>query len=58
MLETGDQAPDFTFSDQNGEPLTLSDLRGETVVSPRRLAGKFDLDFILLADADHAVAED
>lgn len=100
MLETGDQAPDFTLSDQNGEPLRLSDLRGETVVLyfyPRadtpgcttqacgvrdrradyeragarvlgvspdpvddvaEFAGKFDLDFTLLADADHAVAED
>jgi peroxiredoxin Q/BCP len=99
MLETGDTAPDFTLPDQNGDALTLSDLRGETVVLyfyPRadtpgcttqacgirdhreqydaagarvigispdsvdaiaKFAGKFDLDFTLLADADHAVAE-
>ncbi len=99
MLEPGDTAPDFTLDDQNGEPVTLSDLRGETVVlyfypradtpgcttqacgirdrradyaaagvrvlgvSPdevaavKRFADKFDLDFTLLADPDHAVAE-
>jgi thioredoxin-dependent peroxiredoxin len=99
MLQPGDQAPDFTLPDQDGEKLTLSELRGETVVlyfypradtpgctvqacgvrdrgsdyaaagarvigvSPddvpavKRFAGKFDLDFTLLADADHAVAE-
>jgi peroxiredoxin Q/BCP len=32
MLEQGDSAPDFTLPDQNGEDVTLSDLRGETVV--------------------------
>lgn len=32
MLSEGDLAPDFTLPDQNGEPLTLSSLRGETVV--------------------------
>ncbi len=32
MLSSGDRAPDFTLADQNGEQLTLSDLRGETVV--------------------------
>ncbi len=32
MLSTGDTAPDFTLSDQNGEEVTLSDLRGQTVV--------------------------
>ncbi len=32
MLEAGDTAPDFTLRDQHGEPVTLSDLRGETVV--------------------------
>jgi peroxiredoxin Q/BCP len=32
MLEAGQAAPDFTLPDQNGEELTLSDLRGETVV--------------------------
>ena len=100
MLEAGQEAPDFTLSDQDGEELTLSDLRGETVVlyfypkadtpgctiqacgvrdrfedyvetraarvvgiSPDSVADvkkfhdKFDLNFTLLADADHAVAE-
>jgi len=32
MLEAGQEAPDFTLPDQNGEPLTLSELRGQTVV--------------------------
>ncbi len=32
MLAAGDQAPDFTLPDQSGEPVTLSDLRGQTVV--------------------------
>ena len=32
MLEAGQDAPDFTLPDQDGEELTLSDLRGETVV--------------------------
>jgi peroxiredoxin Q/BCP len=31
-LAEGDAAPDFTLRDQNGEELTLSDLRGQTVV--------------------------
>ncbi len=99
MLEAGQDAPDFTLPDQDGEELTLSDLRGETIVlyfypradtpgcttqacgvrdhggdyakagarvigvSPdevadvKKFAEKFDLDFTLLADADHAVAE-
>ena len=99
MLEAGQTAPDFTLPDQDGRDLTLSELRGETVVlyfypradtpgctvqacgvrdrggdydragarvigiSPdsvenvKKFAGKFDLDFTLLADADHAVAE-
>lgn len=99
MLEAGQEAPDFTLPDQNGEELTLSELRGQTVVLyfyPRadtpgcttqacgvrdrrgdyesagaraigvssdsvgaigKFADKFDLDFTLLADADHAVAE-
>jgi thioredoxin-dependent peroxiredoxin len=99
MLEAGYPAPDFTLPDQNGEELTLSDLRGETVVlyfypradtpgcttqacgvrdrgaeyaaagarvvgiSPdtvadvRKFADKFELEFSLLADADHAVAD-
>ncbi len=99
MLEAGAEAPDFTLPDQNGEDLTLSDLRGETLVlyfypradtpgctaqacsvrdrsgeygeagarvigiSPdpveevRKFADKHGLDFTLLADADHRVAE-
>ena len=99
MLEAGQEAPDFTLPDQNGEDLTLSDLRGQTVVLyfyPRadtpgcttqacgirdhrsdyagtgarvigvspdevdavaKFAAKYDLDFTLLADADHSVAE-
>ncbi len=32
MLEPGDRAPDFTLSDQHGNPVTLSELRGQTVV--------------------------
>ena len=99
MPAEGDTAPDFTLPDQDGNEVTLSGLRGETVVlyfypradtpgctiqacgvrdrgaeyreagarvlgvSPdtvedvKKFAGKFDLDFTLLADADHAVAE-
>jgi peroxiredoxin Q/BCP len=99
VLEAGQQAPDFTLPDQNGDDLTLSDLRGQTVVlyfypradtpgcttqacgirdhhndyadtgarvigvSPdevdavRKFADKYELDFTLLADADHAVAD-
>jgi peroxiredoxin Q/BCP len=99
VLEAGQAAPDFTLPDQDGEDVTLSDLRGGTVVlyfypradtpgcttqacgvrdrradyeaagarvigvSPdqpealKKFAGKYDLDFTLLADPDHAVAE-
>jgi peroxiredoxin Q/BCP len=99
VLGEGDNAPDFTLPDQNGEQVKLSDLRGEALVLyfyPRadtpgcttqacgvrdrgadyakagarvigispdgvkaidKFAGKYDLDFTLLADADHAVAE-
>ena len=32
MLEPGEMAPDFTLPDQNGNPVTLSDLRGQPVV--------------------------
>jgi thioredoxin-dependent peroxiredoxin len=32
MLATGDAAPDFTLPDQNGDPTSLSDLRGRSVV--------------------------
>ena len=31
-LKEGDAAPDFALRDQNGDEVTLSDLRGETVV--------------------------
>ncbi len=99
MLEAGQQAPDFTLPDQNGDDVALSDLRGQTVVlyfypradtpgcttqacgirdrhndyadtdarvigiSPdevdavKKFADKYELDFTLLADADHAVAD-
>jgi peroxiredoxin Q/BCP len=32
MLETGQPAPDFTLHDQDGQPVTLSTLRGSPVV--------------------------
>jgi thioredoxin-dependent peroxiredoxin len=32
VLEAGRDAPDFTLPDQDGKRLTLSDLRGQTVV--------------------------
>ena len=32
MVDVGQPAPDFTLSDQNGEPVTLSALRGAPVV--------------------------
>jgi peroxiredoxin Q/BCP len=99
VLEQGDTAPDFTLADQYGDPVTLSELRGETIVLyfyPRadtpgcttqacgirdrradyeaagvrvigvspdpvaavaKFAAKFELDFTLLADLEHAVAE-
>ena len=99
MLETGEQAPDFELPDQDGNPVRLSDLRGQPIVLyfyPRadtpgcttqacgirdhradyaaagarvlgvspdpveaiaKFATKHSLDFTLLADADHAVAD-
>jgi peroxiredoxin Q/BCP len=99
MLSEGDAAPDFTLADQDGNPVTLSGLRGTTVVLyfyPRadtpgctiqacsvrdhrreyeaagaevlgvspdevgavaRFSDKFDLDFTLLGDPEHEVAE-
>ena len=32
MIEVGTKAPDFTLSDQDGNAVTLSELRGKTVV--------------------------
>ena len=32
MLETGTKAPDFTLPDQNGEAVSLAELKGTTVV--------------------------
>jgi thioredoxin-dependent peroxiredoxin len=32
MTEQGDQAPDFELPDQDGNPVKLSDLRGQPVV--------------------------
>ena len=32
MLEKGDPAPDFNLPDQHGDPVSLSGLRGKTVV--------------------------
>jgi thioredoxin-dependent peroxiredoxin len=99
MIEAGSPAPDFTVPDQDGNPVSLSGLRGRPVVlyfypkadtpgcttqacgirdrggeydeagavvlgvSPdpprklRKFADKYGLDFTLLADEDHAVAE-
>ena len=99
MIAPGDTAPDFTLLDQDGNPVTLSGLKGKSVVlyfypkadtpgcttqacgirdhrtdyeeagavvlgvSPdpvkdiAKFADKFTLQFPLLADEDHAVAE-
>jgi thioredoxin-dependent peroxiredoxin len=99
MVARGDTAPDFTLPDQDGNEVTLSDLRGQPVVlyfypkadtpgcttqacgirdhrtdyertgakvlgvspdqvsSVGKFAEKYTLDFELLADEDHAVAE-
>jgi thioredoxin-dependent peroxiredoxin len=99
MTEQGDQAPDFELPDQDGNPVKLSDLRGQPVVvyfypkadtpgcttqacgvrdhradyakvgsvvlgiSPdpvkkvKKFHEKYDLDFALLADEGHAVAD-
>jgi peroxiredoxin Q/BCP len=32
MVEVGQTAPDFELPDQNGEPVRLSELRGQKVV--------------------------
>ena len=99
MLEADTPAPDFTLPNQDGEPVTLSSLRGKPVVlyfypkadtpgcttqacavrdhsddyaardavvlgvSPdpvekvKKFHDKHDMNFTLLADADHDVAE-
>ena len=99
MVEEGQEAPDFTLPDQDGTQVTLSELRGQTVVlyffpkadtpgcttqacgvrdhrndyegsgarvvgvSPdtvtaqRKFADKYGLDFTLLADENHVVAD-
>ena len=99
MIESGATAPDFTLPDQEGNDVTLSELRGSPVVLyfyPRadtpgcttqaqgvrdrradyekagarvlgvspdpveavgKFAEKYSLDFTLLADADHEVAD-
>jgi thioredoxin-dependent peroxiredoxin len=99
MIEAGQQAPDFTIPDQDGNPVTLSSLKGAPVVlyfypkadtpgcttqacgvrdhvadydtkgarvlgvSPdpvkkvKKFHEKFELNFTLLADEEHEVAE-
>ena len=99
MLQLGDEAPDFTLSDQDGKPFSVADARGkvlvlyfypkadtpgctteacnfgesvprfdasnalivgvspDTVKAQKKFAEKFSLPFRLLADHDHAVAE-
>jgi peroxiredoxin len=34
VIGVGEKAPDFTLPDQNGEEVTLSDLRGGRVIDP------------------------
>jgi peroxiredoxin Q/BCP len=99
VVAEGDTAPDFTLPDQDGNDVTLSDLRGQpvvlyfypkadtpgcttqacgirdhradyeragakvvgvspdTVTAQRKFADKNNLDFTLLGDEDHEVAE-
>ena len=73
MVEQGDQAPDFGLPDQDGEPVRLSELRGQPdyeqagavvlgaspdpVKAVKRFHDKQGLNFKLLADEDHAVAD-
>ena len=99
MVAQGDAAPDFTLPDQDGNEVTLSELRGrpvvlyfypkadtpgcttqacgirdhradyektgarvvgvspDTVTAQKKFAEKYDLDFTLLADENHEVAE-
>jgi thioredoxin-dependent peroxiredoxin len=32
LMDINDKAPEFTLPDQNGEPISLKDFRGKTVV--------------------------
>ena len=99
MVSEGQEAPDFTLPDQEGDEVTLSDLRGQpvvlyffpkadtpgctaqacgvrdhrndyansgarvlgvspdTVTAQRNFADKYGLEFTLLADEDHDVAD-
>jgi thioredoxin-dependent peroxiredoxin len=99
MVAAGQEAPDFTLADQDGNDVTLSELRGapvvlyfypradtpgcttqacgvrdhradyeaagarvlgaspDTVEAQRKFARKHGLDFTLLADLDHEVAD-
>ena len=99
MVAEGQDAPDFSLPDQDGNDVTLSELRGQpvvlyffpkadtpgctaqacgvrdhgsdyagsgarvvgvspdTVAAQRKFADKYGLDFTLLADQDHRVAE-
>jgi peroxiredoxin Q/BCP len=99
VVEEGQEAPDFTLRDQDGNEVTLSDLRGQpvvlyffpkadtpgctaqacgvrdhrndyegsgarvvgvspdTVAAQRKFADKYGLDFTLLADENHEVAD-
>jgi thioredoxin-dependent peroxiredoxin len=99
VVEEGQDAPDFTLPDQNGDQVRLSELRGQpvvlyffpkadtpgctaqacgirdhrsdyegtrarvvgvspdTVTAQRKFADKYGLDFTLLADENHEVAD-
>ena len=99
MVAEGQDAPDFSLPDQDGNDVTLSELRGQpvvlyffpkadtpgctaqacgvrdhgsdyagsgarvvgvspdTVAAQRKFADKYGLDFTLLADEDHRIAE-
>jgi thioredoxin-dependent peroxiredoxin len=99
MISEGQEAPDFTLPDQDGNEVTLSELRGQpvvlsffpkadtpgcttqacgvrdhgsdyessgarvvgvspdTVTAQHNFADKYGLDFTLLADEDHGVAD-
>ncbi len=63
--QPGDKAPDFRSTTQEGEPLTLAARQGFRIIgvspdsekSHRNFCAKHDLNFTLLADTDHSVAE-